>query len=131
MEIDKNNAKKYAQAFLDVFPKSCTLSTVGKIETTQKFLQAHKRTLFFLQLPQFDREKKESMIADLISHFSLPSVFSPLLLLLITHNRSFYIPDVLSFIIQLYKERTHSVDFSLISAHYLDEKQIESIKQFL
>lgn len=128
---DKNIAKKYAQAFWNVFPKSCPVGTIAKIEAAQKFLQTHKRTLFFLQLPQFSREKKESMVADLVGHFHLPSVFSPLLLLLTTHNRAFYIPDVLWFIIQLYKERTHSVDFSLISAQHLEEKQVESIKQFL
>jgi len=131
LPVDKNTAKKYAQAFMAVFPKTFTLNDIGKIEVAQKFLQAHKKTLFFLQLPQFNEHRKESMIVDLIGHFSLPQTLTKLLLLLIAHNRSFYIPDVLSFIIELYKEQTNSIDFFIKSSHPLDQKQIESIKQFL
>ena len=129
--ISRTTANKYAKAFMAVFPKKLTLADVGKITIAQKFLQSHKQILLFLQLPQFDQERKKSMVADLIGHFSLPDHFSKIILLLIEHNRSFYIPAVLSCIAQLYKNQTNSVDFSLKSAQNLSEKQIESIKQFL
>ena len=129
--VDINVAKKYAKAFMAVYPKSLGLSDIGKIETAQFFLQSHKRTLFFLQLPQFDRERKEAMIVDLIGHFSLPDTFARLFYLLITHNRSFYIPDVLWFIIELYKEDTNSINFSIKSTHPLKETHICAIKRFL
>jgi F-type H+-transporting ATPase subunit delta len=129
--IDKNVAKKYAQAFMTVFPKSCAFTDIKKIESAQKFLQTHKRTLFFLQLPQFDQERKKSMVADLIDYFSLPHDFAAIILLLIEHDRSFYIPDVLLWISQLYKNEIHSSEFSIMSAHELDDAQIEAIKKFL
>ena len=129
--VDRNISQKYAKAFMAVFPKSCTFADLGKINIAQKFLQTRKQTLLFLQLPQFDQERKKSMVADLISHFSLPHQLSTVMLLLIAHNRSFYIPDVLLCITQLYKEQTNSIEFSLKSAQSLNEKQIESIKQFL
>lgn len=129
--VDKNIAQKYAKAFMTVFPKSYTCTNMGKITIAQQFLQTHKQTLLFLQLPQFDQERKQSMVADLISHFSLPHQLSAIMLLLITHNRSFYIPDVLLCINQLYQKQTNSIKFSLKSAQTLNEKQIESIKQFL
>lgn len=129
--VDRNISQKYAKAFMAVFPKSCTFADMGKINIAQKFLQTRKQTLLFLQLPQFDQERKKSMVADLISHFSLPHQLSAIMLLLIAHNRSFYIPDVLLCITQLYKEQTNSIEFSLKSAQSLNEKQIESIKQFL
>ena len=129
--IDKNIARKYAKAFMAVFPKSFTFTDVGKIEIAQKFLQTHKQILLFLQLPQFDQERKKSMVADLISHFSLPEHFSIIILLLIAHNRSFYIPAVLLAITQLYKEQTNSIEFSIHSTHNLNDQQIESIKHFL
>lgn len=129
--INKNIAKKYAKAFMAVFPKSFTFADVKKIDSAQKFLQIHKQVMLFLQLPQFDQERKKSMVADLISHFSLPSHFSTIILLLIEHNRSFYIPAVLSSITQLYKEQTNSIEFSLKSTQNLNEKHIESIKHFL
>ncbi len=129
--IDRNISKKYAAAFMTVFPKACSFADIGKIFIAQKFLQKHKQTLLFLQLPQFDQKRKKSMIADLIGHFSLPHQLSAIMLLLITHDRSFYIPDVLFCIIKLYNNQTNNVEFSLKSAHNLHEKQIESIKKFL
>ena len=129
--IDKNIAYKYAQAFMNVFPKACTFADMARLAIAHNFLQAHKQTLLFLQLPQFDHERKRSMVADLIGRFSLPEQLSAIILLLITHNRSFYIPEVLSSIIELYKKQTNSIEFSLKTSHALSEKQIESVKQFL
>jgi len=129
--VDRDIAQKYAHAFMAIFPRSCTLADMEKIKIAKKFLQTHKQTLLFLQLPQFDQERKKSMVADLISHFSLPQQLSAILLLLINHNRSFYAPEVLSCIAQLYTEQTHSVEFAIKSPHHLNDKQTESIKQFL
>ncbi len=129
--IDRNISQKYAKAFMAIFPKAITLAHVGKINVAQKFLQHHKETLLFLQLPRFNQETKKSMVMDLISHFLLPEPLSAIMLLLIKHDRAFYIPDVLLCINQLYKKQTNSMVFSLKSAHSLNEKQIEVIKQFL
>lgn len=129
--ISKTIANKYAKAFMAVFPKSLTFADIGKMKIAQKFLQTQKQILLFLQLPQFDHERKKSMIADLISHFSLPQHLSAIILLLITHNRSFYIPTVFLSIIKLYQEETHSVEFSIKSTQNLDDRQTETIKQFL
>lgn len=129
--IDKNIAKKYAQAFLNVFPKAFGFGDLKKIDAAQFFLQTHKRTLFFLQLPQFDQERKKSMVADLIDYFSLPHNFATIIFLLIQHNRSFYIPDVLLWITRLYKDQINSAEFSIQTAQEINDTQLESIKKFL
>lgn len=129
--VDKNISQKYAKAFMALFPKAVTLTDLEKINNAQKFLQKHKQALLFLQLPRFNLQTKKAMIADLVSHFSLPEQLSAIILLLIKHNRSFYIPDVLLCINQLYKKQTNSMTFSVESAHALSEKQINTIKEFL
>ncbi|HSC25271.1 MAG TPA: F0F1 ATP synthase subunit delta [Candidatus Babeliales bacterium] len=129
--VDKDIAKKYATAFIKVFFTSITFADINRIEKAQKFLQTHKRTLFFLQLPQFDHKIREAMVADLVNYFSLPMQLSTIILLLIDHNRSYYIPEVLSFIIILYREQTGSIQFVCTSSQVLNEEQIESIKKFL
>lgn len=126
-----NIAKKYAQAFINIFPKAISFNDLKKIEAAQSFLQTHKRTLFFLQLPQFDQERKKSMVVDLIDYFSLPQDLVDLICLLIEHNRSFLIPEALVWITLIYKERINSVTFSVQSAHEIDTHQLESIKHFL
>ena len=129
--IDKNVAKKYAKAFMAVFPKACTFADIGKITKAQQFLRKHKQTLLFLQLPQFDQKRKKSMVLDLIGHFSLPQHLAAIILLLLSHDRAFDIPEVLSCIVELYKEQSNSIEFSLKSPQHLNDKQIESIKNFL
>jgi len=129
--INNNVAKKYAQAFMHLYPKACTFTDLKKITVAQTFLQTHKKTLFFLQLPQFDQERRKSMVADLIDYFSLPHDFSAIILLLIEHNRSFYIPNVLHWITELYKEQIDTVEFSIKSTHDMSDQQIASIKKFL
>ncbi len=39
--VDKNIAQKYAQAFMNIFPKACTLADIGKMAVAQKFLKTH------------------------------------------------------------------------------------------
>jgi len=129
--IDISIVKKYAQAFMLVFPHVVSFSDVENIEKAQKFLQTHRRTLFFLQLPQLTYDSKVSMLNDLIGYFSLPADLLRLFLLLITHNRSFYIPPVLFYIVQLYKKQQDILDFSVVSSHSLEEKDLFIIKNFL
>jgi ATP synthase F1 delta subunit len=129
--VNNNIAKKYAYAFVSVFPQAINFNDIKKIDAAQNFLQTHKRTLFFLQLPQFDQERRKSMVADLISYFSLAHDLATIILLLLEHNRSFYIPKVLIWITQLYKDRVNTMDFFIQSAHEINQEQIESIKKFL
>lgn len=124
-------AKKYAQAFIRVFGQNINYAHIEKVEVAQRFLSKHHRTLFFLQLPQFGKAIKNSMIEDLVDYLSLPQQFLNLFSLLTLSHRSFLIPSVLFFIAQLYKERNNIVQFSVMSSHDLNEKQQEKINSFL
>ena len=126
-----NVAKKYAKAFLHCFSSQITFADITKIAIAQQFLQDHRRTLFFLQLPQFNEAIRLSMVEDLVHYFLLPQQCITIFLLLISHNRSFLIPEVLSYIVLLYKEKNNVIDFSIKSSHFLDEKQKDIIKLFL
>lgn len=124
-------AKKYAKAFIRVFGSAISWADVAHIEEAHKFLSLHRRTLFFLQLPQFNNVIRRSMIEDLIGYFSLPHHFFSLFLLLLSHNRSFLIPRVLFFVIDLYKKANNIVSFVITSSHVLDEKKRERMRYFL
>jgi ATP synthase F1 delta subunit len=125
-----NVAKKYAKAFLHCFPH-ITFASIMNIEKAQQFLQDHRRALFFLQLPQFTEQTRLSMVEDLVAYFSLPQECVHILLLLLKHDRSFLIPEVLFFIVLLYKENNTIVDFIVKSSHHIDEKQKKTMALFL
>jgi len=101
------------------------------MQSAKYFLQTHKRTLFFLQLPQFSEEKKKEMVVDLIHYFSLPITLQSIIMLLLKHNRSFYLPEVLSSIIELYDEETNSIEFFCYSTQMLMEQHKKNIQRFL
>jgi F0F1-type ATP synthase delta subunit len=124
-------AKKYATAFLNSFFSQLTCTDIVNIEKAQKFLQDHQQPLFFLQLPQFNEAIRLSMVEDFVSYFSLSQECIKIFLLLISHNRSFLIPEVLSFIMLLYKERMGIIDFCVKSSHSLKEQQKLKVKKFL
>lgn len=124
-------AKKYAQAFMNIHLDQLTLDDCCAFEKARQFLQTHHKALFFLQIPQFTSATKKAMVDDIITRFIMPQSIASLLLLLITHGRSFYIPRVLFFVIQLYKKHHAIVDFSVVSSHALDESKALCIKKFL
>jgi ATP synthase F1 delta subunit len=129
--VDTTVAKKYAQAFMHIFPKACAFNDLKKIAAAHQFLQTHKKILFFLQLPQFDPERRKSMVADLIDYFSLPHDCAAVIMLLIEHNRSFYIPAVLQWISRLYQHQEELLEFSIQSPQDMSDQQLSSIKKFL
>lgn len=131
MAVDKNIAKKYAKAFMLVFPQSFSRDDIQVMNYAYNFLKTHKKILFFLQLPQFNEERKKAMIADLLQYFSLPASLDSLIHLLIKHNRTFYLPDILSNIIELYAEKTNSIEFLCSSTRILNQQQQDAIQKFL
>lgn len=124
-------ARKYAQAFINVHAHTFTLADCNALGRAQLFLQTHHRALFLLQLPQFDDSTKKAMIDNIVTRFGMPHVLSKLFWLLVVHDRSFYIPRVLFFIIRLYRKQYNIVDFSIISSHLLDEHKKARIENFL
>ncbi len=126
-----NIAKKYACAFLNLFSGQITHADISKIVAAHTFLQDHRETLFFLQLPQFTDAVRLSMIEDLVGYCALPQECIKLFLLLTTHSRAFLIPDVLWYIEKFYKKRSDSTDFIVKSAHVLNDTQKDRVKAFL
>jgi ATP synthase F1 delta subunit len=123
-------AKKYAHAFMNIYSSALSETDLIAIQEAQQFLQTHKRILFFLQLPQC-KKKVAEMVEDLMRYFTLPHVLASLFLLLIQHNRSFYIPAVLFFIGVLYRTSRDIVHFLIISSHRLTGDQRAGIEAFL
>lgn len=124
-------AKKYAQSFMRVSGERINFTDISKIESAQLFLSRHKNILFFLQLNQFDTLEKDAVVADFIGYFSLPQCLSNLLLLVIEHNRSSFIPTIFSFIIELYRAKHKVVHFAVTSYPEINSDKQQQVKCFL
>lgn len=124
-------AKKYAQAFINLFSSTLSHDSLVTIEQAYRFLQKDRYIIVLLSLPHLTFEQRTTMIHDFMRHFSLPIQLNKIMVLLLTHNRSFLIPPVLRYIMQLYKKHTNVLDFSIITAHQLSAENFKTIKQFL
>jgi len=127
---DETVTRKYAQAFITVFSPEITLDDIQKIEIAENYLRTNKKILTLLSIPLLDEKIQQTMIADLINHFSLKKYFSPLFSLILSRRHSLLIPDIFWYISQLYKEQHEIIDCAIISSHNLTQTTIDSIKRF-
>ncbi len=124
-------ARKYACAFINVFVDTLTMHDHDGIEAAEQFLRLHKRVLFFLTLPGLERAVKERALEIFADRFELSPSVRTLFSLLMKHNRLFLIPDILCYIIELFKEHKGIISFAINSSHELSSDNIAIIERFL
>jgi len=124
-------ARKYAKAFLHIFIDKMTLNDFHTIKKLESFFSNHKKTLFFLSIPNINPEQKYTLLVKLLKQFEAFEHLEALIRLLLNHKRVFLIKDVLKQIILLYKELKNIMLFNITSSDQLDESSLEIIEKFL
>lgn len=123
-------ARKYAQAFLNIFKEEISFEDFNAIENLETFFRMHKKAIFFLSIPNITSEEKVKHLDELLKNFNL-DILKPLVRLLIDQKRIFLIDDVLAQIIILYKILKNIMLFNIMTPHQLDKSDIQIIKKFL
>ena len=124
-------ARKYANAFLNLYIDNISEEYFGSIKKLEKFFDSHKKAVFFLSVPNIENKQKEKLLNELFEKFSVKDLLKPLMRLLFAHKRIFLIDEVLKHIRLLYKERKNIMMFTITSSHQLDGQDLEIIKRFL
>lgn len=124
-------ARKYANAFLNLYINDISEENFKAIKKLDTFFDNHKKSIFFLSVPNIENSQKEKLLAELFEKFGVKNLLKPLIDLLFEHKRIFLISEVLKHIKLLYKERKNIMMFNITSSHQLDDQDIEIIKQFL
>lgn len=123
-------AKRYATAFLNLFPFSADI--LEQIKEAVVFLDQHDEVFLMLKIPLLDPSHKEQALENYLIHqFKLPDTFKKLISLLIHQKRSYLIKDVLRLLIELYEEKTKVEFFEIKSAVPLDDESTAIIQDFL
>lgn len=123
-------AKRYALAFLNVFPFATNI--LERIKEAIIFLDQHDEVFSMLKIPLLDETKKTQALEDyLIERFKLPESFKKLIAVLIAHKRSYMINDILRLIVEVYEERAGIEFFDVRSSSSLDNVDIKTLEQFL
>ena len=131
MEHQVRLAKKYAEAFLNVFDASLSREDIARVQDIVGFLAVHKKVLFFLRLSHIDDEIKVKALEELCIHIPDKKPFFRLIRQLVEDSRGYLIYQVLYELIALYRQRHHIMAFSFKSSHPLSHDELVKIEQFL
>lgn len=131
MNAVRTLARRYAFAYLNLFSEDITIQDLDHLQKSKQFFVEHKRTLYFLSLPTIAREQKSSLVYVLLKKLVLPESLNALMELLIMHKKVMLWPDILSYIITFYEQKTNIMHVVIESSYELEKKQLQTIKQFL
>jgi F-type H+-transporting ATPase subunit delta len=124
-------AKKYAQAFLNVFEQTISPADFDQLCLLGQFLNAHKRALFFLGLPHIPLDEKVRTVTAMINRYKLPVSLSKLFTLLIEDGRSLLMGEVMNQVCEEYRIRNNIQTFAITSSHTLKQEELADIKSLL
>ncbi|MBV8660665.1 MAG: ATP synthase F1 subunit delta [Candidatus Dependentiae bacterium] len=123
-------AKKYAQAYLNVFGEQHTFQDFCSMWRASQFLSEHHSLLFYLSLSMIHEVDKKRFIDLFFEKFHLFDSLKQLFYLLLKNKHIFLATDILRDIYALYKIKNKISDLQVTSSSDLSEEQIEEIKDF-
>lgn len=130
MDAHVLNAKRYAQAFLNV--STLTQADITNIKKAFDFLDLHREIFSLLKVPLLDSQIKENALKEyLLLQFSLPASFQQLIHVLVEQRRTYLIQMILSEIINLFEDQQGLESFTIASSTALNDTELEKIKAFL
>lgn len=124
-------AKKYAQAFLNLFINSISLDDYYNLVSAEQFLTIHKKAFFFLSLSHIEQSTKIRLLEKVMQKFGVVLSINNLVRLLLNDKRLFLLGEIVRQLCSLYRKRKNIELFSIVSSHALQEKDLSVIQQFL
>ena len=124
-------ARKYAQAFINVFIHELDTEKIKHIKHLAHFLEKHRRVLFYVELSKLDDQGTKKAFIEVLREFKLDTLLESLIFLLQASQRFFLLPKVLEYIVHLYNDYHNIMEFTIISSHSLKETEIEEIVRSL
>lgn len=124
-------AKKYAQAFINIYGNALDTQMIEALEKFTSFIKSRHRVLFYMHLAFIPQETIKKTVHTLLSSYNLTMPITALVDLLIEQKRIYLLPAVITRIISLYKESHNSMDFIIASSHELSSEQLDELRAFL
>lgn len=124
-------ARRYAQAFLRVFPDVIQIDDINRVYACSHFLREHAHICFLLDLSLLPAQHKKEGLIKIFNRFDLSHNFLKLADMLIMHQRTFLLPRVLSSIVAMYKKKEHISFFVISSTQEVSLEQREIVEKFL
>lgn len=123
-------AKRYAQAFLNVF--SLTDADIKNITHAIDFLKQNSQISAYLKIPLLDSQiKSEALKESIVTKFDLPSSFNVMIEVLVRKKRSELLLHVLEQVKSYYQEQHAIKPFIISSSVELTDTQKKLLEEYL
>lgn len=125
-------AKKYAQAFCNVFATTLSDDDFLTLCKAAQFFEDNKELLFFLGWHSIGQAEKIKALHNVFEHFGLSGKpYHALIALLAADKRTYLIQDVLSSICKLYQRHKNIGIFTITSSHELSSEALKTLEEYL
>lgn len=115
-------ARRYAEAFFNVFPEAFTKKDCARLDELARFFYERRPVLFYLRLEGISSEHKVAVLEKAL-HEKQCDALAPLVKLLAQAGRLFLIPEVAEYIARICKERAHIVAMTCITVDPLTDHE--------
>lgn len=124
-------ARRYAQAYVNVYDHELTGSVCGRIQALADFLATHERIMFFLTIPTIANEVKVRGITFLCEKFELPDGLKKTILLILRSKRASLLRRFFERVVSLYQEKHGILSYVVSSSHEITEPEKDLLCRFL
>lgn len=131
LELYEALTQKYARAFCRVYQQDLSEEVIKRVEQCYHVLSEHKQLDAFLMLTHIAREKKMSLLHQLLRYVQLPASFEKLAQVLLEHRRIEFFAHILKKIQQVYQEAQHIVSFSVSSSSDIETQDRTALTAFI
>jgi len=132
MSVQTIIAKRYAQAFLNLYIQKLTDVDLVNVGAAIDFLAKNRSILALLKVPHITAEDKIAALEQIIIiKQGLPTVFKKLIVVLVHHKRAALLLETLEQLTQLYNAHKHVELYKISSSHALDESDLQALQKFL
>lgn len=124
-------ARRYAQAFLQVFSEKITKKDLDSFKQAGAFLKQRPHGMFLMELSLIPEDVKHRSLDELCQKFNLPQGCKKLCFLLIKSQRFSLLADVFSHIVAFKEQELAMTHFKVTSSSELSDTQKKQIIGFL
>ena len=125
-------AKRYAQAFLNLFIDDLTDADFIQVQHSIAFFSQNRPLLALLKVPHIQAEQKIAALEQvLITNYKLPEAFKKLITLLVHNKRAALILETLEQLKKLYRAHQNIEFYKISSSHVLNDDELKILQKFL
>ena len=124
-------AKRYAQAFMNVFGHKLDLTMIECLDLLGEYLHQHRYALTYVQYAVLDAAHTQKNLFDLLEHCGVGEYFTTLITMLVNKKRIFLLSRIMYYIGTFYRQEHRMMHWVVESPLALSNEELIKVKLFL